>query len=542
VTLPAPALPTAAALTAWDAEDRTARLWRGDASLWTDADEASWLGWLDLGDLEAPRVAALQATLSPLRDAVTSVLLLGMGGSSLGAEVMAHVLPRGAAGVPLRIVDTLEPTAVRDAFAATDWRRTLVVVASKSGGTLEPAVLLAMARAQLAAALGPAGVTRVVAITDPGSALEAEAREAGFGALLLGRPSVGGRFSVLSPFGLVPALLLDAPVEALAQRARAMAEACRAPAAENPGVQLGLAIAEAARAGRDKLTLRLPPALSPLGAWIEQLVAESLGKRGQLVLPVVDEAPSAAWAAADRCVVDVTMPGAPALDAALRGALAAAGVPLLTWSVEGPDALWAECFRWEFATAVAGSRLGLHPFDQPDVEASKVAARGLTAAWERDGVPAVVAGLGLPPVDGAVAAALADWADALRPGEYAALLAWLPMTPPVQAAVARLREAVGARSGCATTVGFGPRYLHSTGQAFKGGPDRGAFLSVSMREAPVLAVPGRTLPLAAIARAQREGEIAVLRARGRRVLELVLEGDPVAALEALTAAVGSPSA
>jgi transaldolase/glucose-6-phosphate isomerase len=523
----------------WDAARSTARFWARDATLWTGADEDRWLGWLDLSDIGPERVQALAAQLAPVRALpADQVLLIGMGGSSLGAEVMARVLPRGADGLPLHILDTLVPAAVLARFAVTDWSRTIVVVASKSGGTLEPAVLLAMVRAELERACGDAGVKRIIAITDPGSALHTEAVEAGFGAVILGRPEVGGRFSILSPFGLVPALLLDAPVAALRAAVLEAAAAGRGPTVANDAVRVGLALATAVREGRDKATIFLPVSLAPLGAWIEQLVAESIGKRGTLLFPIVDEpALDATHYGADRSVVHVTQHGVSSPHAALVAALVAAGHPTVGWEVEGPEALWAECLRWELATAVAGAVLGVHPFDQPDVEASKTATRALSAAWEAAGVPEPAATRALPPVAPEVSSALTAWLDAVAPGDYVAVLAWLPMSDDVLAATTALRAALAQATHAATTVGFGPRYLHSTGQAFKGGPNTGCFVSLTSDDALDAPVPGRTLSLGSIARAQREGELAVLRERGRRVLELTLRGDAAAAISALTAAV-----
>jgi glucose-6-phosphate isomerase len=521
----------AATLTRWERDGSTARLWDRDARLWTGRDEAAWLGWLDLTDLDGAALETVRAAVATLRtESVDEILLLGMGGSSLGAEVMARVLPRGAAGLPIRVVDSLIPSAVHATLDAADWSRTGVVVASKSGGTLEPAVLLALALERLERAHGATAARRVLAVTDPGSALEQEAAERRFAATVLGRPAVGGRFSALSPFGLVPAVLLDAPIATLRAQALAMAERCRVHGADNPGVALGVAMAVAAQAGRDKCTVLLPPSLAPMGVWIEQLVAESTGKHGHMILPIVDEPSGAALEYGDdRLFVHVVDASEHDPHASLVAALRDAGAPVFTVTTSGATALWAEFFRWEFATAVAGAVLGVHPFDQPDVEASKIETRALSSLWEREGVPTG---------DGDVAhwgsdesaAALARWSAECTPGDYGAILAWLPMTPDIEAAMSQVRIAVRRRTGVATTIGFGPRYLHSSGQAFKGGPNTGCFLSLTADEAHDRAVPGRTLSLGAIARAQREGELAVLRARGRRVLELHLGADPVRAI------------
>jgi transaldolase/glucose-6-phosphate isomerase len=522
------------ALTAWQSADATRRLWARDASLWTGGDEARWLGWLDLSDLDGPALATVRDATEQIRaEAIDEILLLGMGGSSLGAEVMANVLPRGARGLPMRIVDSLIPAAVEAVLTSADWSRTGVVVASKSGGTLEPAVLLALALAQLESANGAAGVRRVLAITDPGSALEGEARARGFGALVHGRPSVGGRFSALSPFGVVPAVLLDVPLDVLRAEAVMMATACQRAEATNPGVALGIALGVAALHGRDKCTLLLPPSLAPMGVWIEQLVAESTGKTGTMILPIVDE-PAGVPAAYgdDRLFVHVQCAGEADGHASLVQDLRAAGAPVFSIEAGGATGLWAEFFRWEFATAVAGSVLSVHPFDQPDVEASKIETRALAAAWERDGTPTERAEV-LPWDSAAATDALAAWLAVCGAGDYAAILAWLPMSDDVTAAVQRVRGAIRARTGAATTIGFGPRYLHSSGQAFKGGPNTGCFLSVVASDVADVPVPGRQLSLGTIARAQRDGEIAVLRSRGRRLIELHLGADPVSALHAL---------
>ncbi len=524
----------------WTAAQGTARLFARDATLWTAADESQWLGWLDLTDLEPASVQALRTQLAPVRRLpAEAVVLLGMGGSSLGAEVMARVLPRGPDGLPLHVVDTLHPDAVLDRFDALRWDRTLVIAASKSGGTLEPAVLLALARQRLTAACGEAGLRRIIAITDPGSALDREAQQDGFGAIVHGRPTVGGRFSMLSPFGLVPALLLDAPIEALRHALLALRLAVRDERQLHDAQRLGLAIATAAMQGRDKLIVHLPRALGPLGAWIEQLVAESLGKRGRVVLPVVDEPSVAAVRGGnDRLHLRVGLSGDPR-DGAGDAAGSDDAAPSVGWTVAGVEALWAECFRWEIATAVAAARLGLNPFDQPDVEASKIATKALSAAWEHDGVPPEAPSVRMPPHDASDVAELLAWRRAVRPGDYVGLLVWLPMSDAMVEAVQQLRAGLAETTAVATVVGFGPRYLHSTGQAFKGGPNTGCFVSVAAAPTRDVEVPGRTLSLGTIARAQREGELAVLRERGRRVIDVSLVGDPLEALRALTDALRS---
>jgi transaldolase/glucose-6-phosphate isomerase len=540
-----------AAETDWRAAGATARLWRRDAGLWTGADEASWLGWLDGPARERTEIAARRALAEGARrDGVRHVLLLGMGGSSLCCEVLARTFGAAPGAPELVVVDSTVPGQVLAAEARVELDRALVVVSSKSGSTLETDVLSRHFFERLRARLGPGGAAaRFVAITDPGSSLEQRARGEGWRAVVAGVPDVGGRFSALSPFGTAPAALLGVDLDELLAGAERMARACGpdAPPERNPGVTLGLALAALAQRGRDKLTLVASPGLASLGAWLEQLVAESLGKAGRGIVPVDGEPlASPERYGDDRLFVYVRLVSAPAReqDAAVD-ALARAGRPVLRIDVERPAELGAEFFRWEIATAVAGARLGVNPFDQPDVEAAKVAARRLTARYEETGelpasAPLVREGALEAHADPRNAAALdattlrrlvASHLARLRPHDYFAVNAFVERSDAAERELAGLRRAVRDAHGAATAIGFGPRFLHSTGQLHKGGPNSGVFLEITAEDAADLEVPGRKIRFGALKDAQALGDFEVLCERHRRALRLhVADGDAVAGL------------
>ena len=543
---PVPGL--AEAQEAWRKAGDVRRLWARDAALWTGGDEARWLGWLDAPFPPAALTQRLAGFATGVAaEGITHVLLIGMGGSSLGAEVLATVLP---AQRRLVVLDSTDPAQIRAAEAGIDPARTLVLVASKSGGTLEPDLLMRHFLTRV-----PPG--RFVAVTDPGSALEAFARREGFRDVFLGDPAIGGRYSVLSVFGLVPAAAIGLDVAALLAGAARMAHGCGAmvPPAENPGVQLGLAMALATRGGRDKLTIVASRGLAAIGAWLEQLVAESTGKQGRGIIPIADEPPVAPERyGADRLFVHLALAGeADAARAARIEGLRQSGHPVIELTQSGPEAIGGEFFRWEIATAVAGAMLGIHPFDQPDVEASKVKTRTLTEAIEAGGAvpaekPLLRAGALTLYADPANAAALghpATLTDALRAhfarlaaGDYAALLAYIARSGPHEAALRRLRERILAARGVATAAGFGPRFLHSTGQAYKGGPNSGVFVQIT-GSAPDLPVPGRRIGFAAVLAAQARGDFEVLAERGRRAVRVDLGTDIEAGLAALDAALAA---
>ena len=484
---------------AWESGDCTARLWDGDATLWTDSDEGQWLGWLRLAP---PARAALESLDALARDVkgigASHAVLLGMGGSSLCPDVLRQCFAPVAGAPLLHVLDSTDPAQVAAVEAGIDYRQALFIVSSKSGTTLEPDLLLRYFRARAERELGAAAATRFIAVTDPGSQLDRQAQADGFRHVFHGLPSVGGRFSALSNFGLVPAAVMGLDFAGLAERAAAMRAACEpgVPLPGNPGVMLGLLLAASAAAGRDKVTLVISPAYAPLGAWLEQLLAESTGKDGAALIPVDGEdiGPPSAYGE-DRLFVYLRDQAAPdAVQDAAVERLEAAGQPVIRLALKDPANLAAEFYRWEFATAVSGAALGINPFDQPDVEASKVETRRLTAAYEagaalpddppilRDGALAVyadaanAAALHAPGADGSIADLLAAHCRRLTPGDYLALLAFVGMSAAHAGPLQRIRRAVRGAHRAATTVGFGPRFLHSTGQAHKGGPARGVFL------------------------------------------------------------------
>jgi transaldolase/glucose-6-phosphate isomerase len=546
-----------ATLDDWTAGRKLRRLWAGDASLWTGRDEASWLGWLRVVDAELARVDELRQVAAGVRaEGVAHVVLLGMGGSSLAPEVLRTTFGHLAGWPELSVLDSTDPAQVRAVEARADLARTVFVVASKSGSTLEPNVFKQYFFERVRQVVGPGKAgRRFVAITDPGSAMQRVAEADGFRHVFLGVPSIGGRYSALSDFGMAPAALMGLDVARLLGRAGEMARACaaEAPAAENPGAALGAILGVLATRGRDKVTLVVSPGLHGLGAWLEQLLAESTGKDGKGLIPVAGEplGPADRYGA-DRLFVYVRVDGAPdpAQDRAVA-ALEAAGHPVVRIAVPEPSDIGAEFFRWEFATAVAGAILGIHPFDQPDVEASKVATRQLTAAFEATGrlpeeAPLLAAGglavyadpgnaAGLP-AGGSVAGLLRAHLGRVRPGDYVALLAYVAMTPAHEAELQAMRTAVRDRYRVATCVGFGPRFLHSTGQAYKGGPNSGVFVQVTCDDAADLPIPGQRYTFGVVKAAQARGDLAVLAERGRRALRVHVGPDVRAGLARLRAA------
>jgi transaldolase / glucose-6-phosphate isomerase len=488
------------------------RVWRRDHTVWSPdrAGVVERLGWLDLPDTMRDRGSQLRTFARHARsDGFTHAVLLGMGGSSLAARVYRDLLGVGPEGMELTVLDTTHPAAIKALEDGLDLDHTLFLVASKSGSTLETLCHFAYFFAKTGRP------EQFVAITDPGSPLEALARRRGFRAVFLNPPDVGGRYSALSLFGLVPAALLGADLDAILEAGARMAAACNGcvPCSDNPGLWLGAVIGEAARTGRDKLTLVLGPGETSLGAWIEQLVAESTGKAGVGIVPVVDEA----VATPDRYGDDrlfVALPG----HAPLLKDLVATGHPVAQVAGEAlPSGLGAEFFRWEFATAVAGHILGVNPFDQPDVEETKQRTRRLLEGESpRDPDPAELPTL------------LAT----LTGGDYVAIQAYVHGGPEEIRRLQCARLAVRDRHRVATTLGFGPRYLHSTGQLHKGGPDSGVFVQVFDGTRNIdLPIPGRRYSFGDLLRAQASGDFLALRRRGRRVARVTLTGLELAIAE-----------
>lgn len=525
---------------AWRDGKCTQRLWDRDASLWTGADEARWLGWLAAPREQQEELPGYLALADGARDeGLSHALLLGMGGSSLCCEVLAETFGSAEGRPQLIVVDSTVPAQVRSVEARIDPARTVCIVSSKSGGTVETDVL----RRHFFALVGDP--RRFIAITDPGSALEKRAGQEGWRAVAHGRPEIGGRFSALSPFGLLPAALIGVDVDDLLARARRLS---REP---EPALALGVALGTLARDGRDKLTLLTSPGLAALGAWLEQLIAESTGKNGVGIVPVDGETPLPPDGyGADRVFAYVRLASAPdpAQDR-FADELAAAGQPVLRVDVAEPAELGAEFLRWELATAAAGSVLGIHPFDQPDVEAAKVAARELIASYEETGAlpqaePLLREGVFEIYADDGSRASLASLGDLravlrahlaqLGAGDYLALNAFVERSAAHAAPLAALRDAVAREHRCATTLGFGPRFLHSTGQLHKGGPGSALILEVTAHDATDLAIPEQRISFGVLKDAQAAGDFAVLCARGRRALRVhIASGDVADGLRSL---------
>ena len=537
----------------WVAEGSSRRFWDADESLWTSSGEADWLGWLEI----AADSSHLRKLAEDVRGRYSHALLLGMGGSSLCPEVLRLCFGVQDGFPDLAILDSTDPGQIADCEAAIALESTLFLSASKSGSTLETALLTQHFLDRLSEAVGPArAASQFVAITDPGSGLEAKARELGFGGVFHGLPSIGGRYSALSHFGMVPAAVMGLEVDRLLLGAQAMRTACGPDVApqENPGVRLGLVLGAAALAGRDKLTFVTSPGVSWLGAWIEQLVAESTGKSGKGIVPVEGETlGDPASYAFDRTFVGVALDSDvdQAADQAL-GALAKLGHPVVRIGIRQLRDLGQEFFRWEVATAVAGAVLGINPFDQPDVESAKVAARALTSTYESEGsLPAAEPFLEESGIrmfaapdhaqsllrssgGGGVASVLRAHMGSAGEGDYIALLAYLNRNAGAQAALRRIRDTIRRASGVATCLGFGPRFLHSTGQLHKGGADNGVFLQIGCDPGHDIPVSGRGLSFGVIEAAQALGDFSVLAGLGRRALRIHVEArqdDTLARLE-----------
>jgi transaldolase/glucose-6-phosphate isomerase len=539
----------------WRQNGLIRRVWARDAKIWTGADEAQWLGWLDAvtqAKAALPEYEAFKEEIAA--KGVRHIVLLGMGGSSLGAEVLAAVLPSSSNAVRLVVLDTTDPAEIRAAEQAIDLRRTLFVVASKSGTTLEPSLLFNYFWAQAASATESPG-QQFVAITDPGSALEAEARRHGFCRIFHGNPSIGGRYSVLSPFGLVCAAALGLDLSSLLARAAEMVASCGplVPPEENPGVELGIVLGIAAERGRNKLTILASQPLAPLGAWLEQLLAESTGKRGTGIIPIVDE-PETDAAAYGEDRLFVALESLASVDTSLEQRcemLRSAGHPVVQIPVARRLHIGAEFFRWEMATAVAGAILGINPFDQPDVEASKQKTRALTAEVDEKGrlsVPEPIfkeGGLELfttPELAAKLGShrSLADYLRAhfrqVQPGDYLALLAYLARNASHIELLQAMRAQILRAKRVATCIGFGPRFLHSTGQLHKGGPNSGVFLQITCDDADDFTIPGHRYTFGTVKIAQAFGDFAVMAERGRRIMGVHISADMQSGLNQLAIA------
>lgn len=547
-----------ATLAAWQAANGVQRLWSRDATLWTGADEANWLGWLDIVKEQLNQHAYLAAIADEIKQARFShALLLGMGGSSLCPEVLKTMFGAVDGFPELFVLDSTDPAQVKTFEQKVDLAHTLFIVSSKSGTTLEPNILKQYFFERVKQSVGAERVGRhFIAITDPGSALHRVAEADGFRHILFGVPSIGGRFSALSNFGMAPAAIMGINTQELLRRAQMMVTACSSdiPAPNNPGVVLGVILGVLANHGRNKVTMIASPAIRGLGAWLEQLLAESTGKEGRGLIPVDGEPIGRIEVyGEDRLFIYVRLEAAPdATQDAAVALLEAAGQPVVRLSMNDRMDIGQEFFRWEMATAVAGSLMGIHPFNQPDVEASKVETRNLTAAYEQTGsLPCETPILQQSGVklftDAANATALAQAAGHDRSlvgylrahlrrigvGDYFALLAYIEMNEAHERALQEMRRLVRDATRAATCVGFGPRFLHSTGQIYKGGPNTGVFVQITSDDAVDLPVPGQAYTFGVVKAAQARGDFQVLAQRGRRVLRIHLSADVEAGLATL---------
>ncbi len=552
-----------AALASLQRDQAVQRVWNRDGSFWSQKPEVAReieerLGWLDLPITMAPHLAQLRALSQEVRaEGITHIVLLGMGGSSLAPEVMGRILSIPPGYPQLTVLDSTDPTQIRQAAAVAPLAQTLFLVASKSGSTVETDTLLAYFRARMMAEVGHERWARhFIAITDPGTSLEKLGQAEGFRAVYANPPDIGGRYSALSLFGLVPAALIGLDLERLLARGQEMAGACHAAApAGNPGLLLGAimgALAHRAVPPRDKLTLFSSAELAPFGVWAEQLIAESTGKEGTGILPVEGEGlGSVADYGPDRLFVYLRLEGAEnrASDI-LASALVEAGRPLVSLRLRDPYDLGAEFFRWEYATAVAGQVLGINPFDQPNVESAKVQARNALARYEashalprQEPVLAEAAltvyGSEQPAVS--LAAYLDGFLAQAKPGDYVAIMAYIARDPVHDSLLQALRRAMSdrlRRSGkpLAVTTGYGPRFLHSTGQLHKGGPNDGLFIQITQEEREDLQIPGRPYTFGILKCAQALGDMEALQAAGRRVARIDLGSGVQEGLRTLTAA------
>ena len=532
----------AARLAAWDAAKVGARIWASDPTVWPKApppEVPERTGWLELPIRMRPRAAELAAFADGVRaEGTRHVVLLGMGGSSLAPDVLRRVFG-GRPGYPeLIVLDSTHPHAIRSVSERVDPARALFLVSSKSGTTTEPLDLLRFFWQQVQAT-GAVPGPHFVAVTDPGTPLGRQAHEMGFRAVFEALPTVGGRYSALTMFGLVPAALLGVDLDGLLERAAAMASRCgpEVPATDNPGLALGAALGELARLGRDKATIYASGSTAPFPVWAEQLIAESTGKSGRGIVPVVDEPPaSEAVYGPDRLFVGLSDAGAADPLAPHLERLSAAGHPVLRFQVSDSLDIGAEFFRWELAVAAAGAILEIDPFDQPDVELAKQLAREAMAPGGKGGTTVPVPGVrGDDPR--AVRDALDAWLRLVRPGDYVAVQAYLDPTTETVSALETVRARLLTRCRVATTVGIGPRFLHSTGQLHKGGANSGLFLQLVDTPRHDLPVPGAGYTFGELIRAQGLGDYRALQQRERRVLRVELGGDPSAALRVLEAAV-----
>jgi transaldolase / glucose-6-phosphate isomerase len=528
----------------WRANGKVRRLWHHDGTLWTDEDECSWLGWLNIVDDQLSNVAKLTDLAADVKGAAfTDILLLGMGGSSLCPEVFAMTFPQAPGFPRLHILDSTDPAQIKHTEEKLDLAKTLFIVSSKSGSTLEPNIYKQYFFERMRQTVGDKASSHFIAITDPGSKMQGVAERDRFRNIFYGLPTIGGRYSALSNFGMVPAAAMGIDVKKFLDRTKQMVEACAAaaPVAENPGAILGIILGSAANEGRDKITLITSPGIHDLGAWLEQLIAESTGKVGKGIIPVDRETVGAPDVYGnDRIFAYIRLESEPDSEQDAKvAALEKAGQPVVRIVLPDIYNLGQEFFRWEIATAVAGSIIGINAFNQPDVEASKIETKKLTSEYESKGsLPAerpIFEGDGFKLFtdeknatdlakavgnDRSLKSYLRAHIARLCANDYFAVLAYVEMNSDHEAILQFLRMSVRDKKHVATCLGFGPRFLHSTGQAYKGGPNSGVFLQITCDDANDLPVPQQKYTFGIVKAAQARGDFAVLAERNRRALRV----------------------
>jgi transaldolase/glucose-6-phosphate isomerase len=547
-----------ASLQDWKKNGKAKRLWQKDAALWTGADEDKWLGWLDITEQQIESVDALKDIAADIKKAgYRNALLLGMGGSSLCPEVLRMTFGKLSGYPELHVLDSTDPAQIKAVEEKVDLNSTVCIVSSKSGSTLEPNIYKQYFFDRVKSKVGEKEVgNRFIAITDPGSKMQRVAEKDKFRKIFMGVPSIGGRYSALSNFGMVPGAVMGIDIPKFLKNTKQMVDACgeATDATTNPGVILGTIMGIAANQGRDKLTIVTSPGIYDLGAWLEQLLAESTGKSGTGIIPVDrEQLAQPDIYGSDRVFAYLRLESEPDKgQSAAVDALAKAGHPVIRIVLSDIYNLGQEFFRWEIATAVAGSLIGINAFNQPDVEASKTETRKLTSEYESTGK--------LPPetpfFTGDGAKLYADLKNAaelkgggnltgflkkhlarINAGDYFGVLGYITMNDAHEEALQAIRLAVRDNKKIATVLGFGPRFLHSTGQAYKGGPNSGVFLQITCDDAVDILVPGQKYTFGVVKAAQARGDFAVLAERGRRALRVHLGKDVAAGLATLADAV-----
>ena len=542
----------------WQTNNKMARLWRGDPSLWTGDDEDKWVGWLPIVEDQLAHLKQLNdAAADAAKAGFAYALLLGMGGSSLCPEVLKITYGKQAGHPELHVLDSTDPAQIKSIESQVDLAKTLCIVASKSGSTLEPNIFKQyfFDRMQQTVGKDKAG-EHFIAITDPGSKMQQVAERDHFRKIFFGVASIGGRYSALSNFGMVPAAIMGLDLNKFLQRTNEMVQACKpeVPADQNPGAVLGAILGTLGNLGRNKVTIITSPGIHDLGAWLEQLIAESTGKIGKGLVPVDREALGAPEVyGSDRVFVHLRLANEP--DTAQKqklDILRTGGHPVVEIELADTYDLGQEFFRWEIATAVAGSILKINPFNQPDVEASKIVTRQLTEEYEKSGKLPEEAPLfddgniklftdernaanlnKLAGNDRSLIGFLRAHLSQFNPGDYMALLGYIQMNDAHEESLQAIRHAVRDRKHVATCLGFGPRFLHSTGQAYKGGPNTGIFLQITCDDANDLPVPGQKYTFGIVKAAQARGDFQVLADRKRRALRVHLPKDVDAGLRKL---------